>query len=174
MKQCRDKGANQQKNPERLMVTTSLAATANTPMTELRAATLDRILIVEGNRTLQRTLQEFFCSEGYEVDVVPDALACLEMLRQTRPSAVIVDLEHAGPSGPDLCKKIADLTPSLPLVVLGASSEVAEKVLLLEAGADDYVTVPFSSRELVARLRAIIRRARGGLEHFYPDKAGCL
>jgi two-component system OmpR family response regulator len=87
---------------------------------------------------------------------------------------VIVDLRHPGPSGCDLCRKIAKLIPGLPLVILSASPEVAEKVLLLETGAD-YVIIPFSSRELVARLRALIRRAsRVGLENLYLDKAGCL
>jgi DNA-binding response OmpR family regulator len=68
-----------------------------------------------------------------------------------------------------------NLNPGLPLVILGASSEVAEKVLLLETGADDYVTVPFSSRELVARLRALIRRtSRISLEDLHLDEAACL
>jgi DNA-binding response OmpR family regulator len=74
------------------------------------------------------------------------------------PAAVILDLPRPGSSGRDLCKKIANLVPSLPLVILSGSSDVAEKVLLLEMGADDYVTLPFSPRELVARLRAVIRR----------------
>jgi DNA-binding response OmpR family regulator len=72
---------------------------------------------------------------------------------------MIVDLQDAEPSGCNLCRKIADLVPGLPLVILSASSKVADKVLLLEMGADDYVTIPFSPRELVARLRALIRRA---------------
>jgi RNA polymerase sigma-70 factor (ECF subfamily) len=175
MKNCCDKAANQRQKPKRLMETATLAATANNPMSERRPPTLDRILILQGNSTFQRTLRELFCSEGYEVDLVPDGLAGLEMLRQTRPSAVIVNLQHSGSSGSDLCKRIANLIPSLPLVVLGASSEVAEKVLLLEAGADDYVTVPFSSRELVARLRALIRRtSRISLEDLHLDEAACL
>lgn len=132
-------------------------------------------MIVEGNGRLQKTLRELFSSEGYEVDLVPDGPAGLEILRQRRPSAVIVDLQQPGPSGCDLCRRIANLNPGLPLVILSASPEVAEKVLLLETCADDYVTIPFSSRELVARLRALIRRAsRAGLEHLYLDKAGCL
>jgi DNA-binding response OmpR family regulator len=136
---------------------------------------MDRIVIIEGNGTLGKTLQDLFSSEGYEVDLVPNSPAGLEMLRQRRPSAVIVELQHPGPSGGDLCRRIANLIPGLPLVILSASPEVAEKVLLLETGADDYVTIPFSSRELVARLRALIRCAsRAGLEHFYLDKAGCL
>jgi DNA-binding response OmpR family regulator len=150
-----------------------LAATVNNPVSELRPATPDRILIIEANAALQKILHELFSSEGYEVALVPDGLAALEMLRQKQPSAVIVDPHHAGPSGYDLCKRIANLIPGLPLVILSASPEVAEKVLLLETGADDYVTIPFNSRELVARLRGLIRRAsRVGLQSSYLDEAG--
>jgi RNA polymerase sigma-70 factor, ECF subfamily len=174
MKECCDKGVNQRQKAKRLVVTTTLAATGNAPMSELRPVTQDRILIIAGNGALQKTLQELFSSEGYEVDLALDVLAGLELLRQRRPSAVIVDLEHPGPSGYELCKEIANSTTGLPLVILSPSSEVAEKVLLLETGADDYVTIPFSSRELVARLRALIRRASlVGLETLYLDKAGC-
>jgi RNA polymerase sigma factor (sigma-70 family) len=78
-----------------------------------------------------------------------------EILRQRVPAAVVLDLPSPGSSGRDLCKTIANLIPGLPLVVLSASSNVADKVLPLEMAADDYVTVPFSPRELVARLRAL-------------------
>ena len=141
------------------MATTTLAATLNTPMSELRPAPTERILVIEDDAALRKILQRLFSSEGYEVDIVPDAVDGLEMLRQRAPAAVILDLLRPGSSGCDLCKKIANLIPDLPLVILSGSSDVADKVLLLEMGADDYVTVPFSPRELVARLRALIRRA---------------
>src|SRR6202023_4251470 len=89
----------------------------------------------------------------------PDAVCGLERLRQGLPAAVILDLPRPGSSGRDLCKRIVNVIPGLPLVILSGTSDVADKVLLLEMGADDYVTVPFSPRELVARLRALIRRA---------------
>jgi RNA polymerase sigma-70 factor, ECF subfamily len=174
MKQCCVKEVNQRQKAKRLVVTTTLAATVNNPMSELPPATLGRILIIEANGALQKSLRELFSSEGYEVDLVPDGPAALEMLRQRRPSAVIVDLQHPGPSGYDLCKRIANLIPGLPVVILSACPEVAEKVLLLETGADDYVTIPFNSLELIARLRAMIRRAsRVGLESLDLDEAGC-
>ena len=152
---------------EELMGTTTLAATLNTPMSELRPATMDRILVIEDDSALRKILQRLFSSEGYEVEVVPDSVAGLERLRQRPFSAVILDLRHPGSSGCDLCRKIADLTSGLPLVILSASPDVADKVLLLEMGADDYVTIPFSPRELVARLRALIRRA----SRFSPEGA---
>jgi DNA-binding response OmpR family regulator len=141
------------------MAATTLAATSNTPIPELRPATTDRIALVGRDRALQRILRRLFSLEGYEVDVIPEGAACLEMLHQRLPSAVILDLPRPGSSGCDLCREIANLVPDLPLVILSASSKVADKVLLLEMGADDYVTIPFSPRELIARFRALIRRA---------------
>jgi DNA-binding response OmpR family regulator len=120
---------------------------------------MERIVVIEDDGALRKILRRLFSSEGYEVDVVPDGVGGLEMLRQRVPAAVILDVLRPGSSGCDLCRKIANLVPGLPLVVISASSDVADKVLLLEMGADDYVTIPFSPRELVARLRALIRRA---------------
>jgi two-component system, OmpR family, alkaline phosphatase synthesis response regulator PhoP len=152
---------------EKLMATATLAASLNTPISELRPAVMERILVVEDDGALRKILRRLFSSEGYEVDVVPDAVAGLEMLRQRFPSAVIVDVQALGSSGCDFCKKIANLIPAVPLVILSASSKVADKVLLLEMGADDYVTIPFSPRELIARLRALLRRA----SRFGPEDA---
>jgi DNA-binding response OmpR family regulator len=120
---------------------------------------MERILVIEGDGALRKILRRLFSSEGYEVDVVSDGVAGLETLRQRMPVAVVLDLPRPGSSGCDLCKDVAGAFPDLPLVILSTSSDVADKVLLLEMGADDYVTVPFSPRELVARLRALIRRA---------------
>jgi two-component system response regulator MprA len=141
------------------MAATTLAANPNTPISELQSAPAERILVIEHDGALQKILRRLFSSEGCEVDVVPDRVAGLEMLRQRSPSAMIVDLQDAEPAACNLSRKIADLVPGLPLVILSASSKVADKVPLLEMGADDYVTIPFSPRELVARLRALIRRA---------------
>jgi DNA-binding response OmpR family regulator len=141
------------------MATTILGTAYNPPIAELRTATMDRILVIEDDGALQKTLRGLFSSEGYEVDVVPDGVGGLERLRQRVPAAVVLDLPRPGSLGCDLCKEIANLIPGLPLVILSGSSDVTDKVLLLEMGADDYVTVPFSPRELVARLRAQIRRA---------------
>ena len=120
---------------------------------------MERILVIEDDAGLRKILRRLFCSEGYVVDVVSDAVFGLERLRQGAPAAVVLDLPRPGCSGCELCKKIANLIPGLPLLILSESSNVADKVRLLEMGADDYVTIPFSPRELVARLRALMRRA---------------
>ncbi|HWY53817.1 MAG TPA: response regulator transcription factor [Terriglobales bacterium] len=141
------------------MATATLPPTLNPPISELRPALIERILVIEADGALRKILRQLFSSEGYEVDLVPDGIGGLETLRQGAPTAVILDLQHAGSSGCDLCRRIANSIPGLPLVILSARSDVAEKVLFLEMGADDYVTIPFSPMELVARLRALIRRA---------------
>jgi DNA-binding response OmpR family regulator len=89
----------------------------------------------------------------------PTLVSGLERLRQGVPAAVVLDPPRPRSSECDLCKKIANFVSGPPLLILSGSSDVADKVLLLEMGADDYVAVPFSPRELVARLRALIRRA---------------
>jgi len=141
------------------MAATTLATTLSTPISGLRPAPTERILVIEHDAALRKILERLFSLEGYVVDIVPDAASGLESLWQGAPAAVILNLPRPGSSGRDLCKKIANLVPGLPLVILSGSSDVADKVLLLELGADDYVTIPFSPRELVARLRALIRRA---------------
>ena len=141
------------------MATVTFAAPLNTPMSQPRLATVDRILVIEDDKPLRKILQRLLSSEGYEVDVVPDGVSAVEMLRHKTPSAVILDLLRPGSSGCDLYKTIANSIPGLPLLILSASVDVADKVLLLEMGADDYVTIPFSPRELIARLRALMRRA---------------
>jgi len=141
------------------MAATTLAATLNTPISELQSHPTERILVIEHDGALRKILRRLFSSEGYEVDIVSDAVCGLERLRQGSPAAMILDLPRPGSSGCDLCKKIANWMPGLPLVILSGSVDVADKVLLLEMGADDYMTIPFSPRELLARLRALIRRA---------------
>jgi DNA-binding response OmpR family regulator len=140
------------------MAATTLAPTSSIPTSELRSGSSERILIIEHDGALRKILQRLFSSEGYVVDVVPDAACGLERLQQQVPAAVILDLPRPGSSGRDLCKRIVTLIPGLPVVILSGSSDVADKVLLLELGADDYVTIPFSPRALVARLRTSIRR----------------
>jgi DNA-binding response OmpR family regulator len=108
---------------------------------------------------VEKILQQLLSPEGYKVEVVPDPVRGLEILRQRIPAAVILDLPTPESSGRDLCKRIANSIPGLPLIILSASSNVANKILLLEMAADDYITLPFSPRELVARLRGLIRRA---------------
>jgi DNA-binding response OmpR family regulator len=105
-----------------------------------------------------RLYSDSFLSKGMRSRLSPIALLGARLRERPFP-AVILDLQRSGSSGWGLCRKIADSISGLPLVVLSASPDVADKVLLLEMGADDYLNIPFSPRELVARLRALMRRA---------------
>ena len=143
------------------MAATSLVPTLNTTFTERRFSQAQRILVIAENRALQRTLERIFSSEGYEVEIVADDLIGLEILRKRPPAALILDLRYPASVGWDLCRKIVRSAPDLPFVILSANSDVVDKILLLEIGADDCLLLPFQPRELLARLRSLIRRATG-------------
>ncbi len=113
------------------------------------------------NRALQRTLQRLFSSEGYEVEIAADDLDCLETLHKRPPSALILDLKYPASVGWDLCRQIAHSAPDIPFVILSSNSDVVDKILLLEIGADDYMPLPFQPRGLLARLRSLMRRVTG-------------
>src|SRR5450432_2292789 len=118
----------------------------------------ERILVVEDDRAVQKALQRLFEAEGYAVQISSDGTAALETFRGAAPSAVVLDLRLPGLSGRELCHEFKQHSPVVPIIVLSATSDVSDKVLLLELGADDYVTKPFSPRELLARVRAALRR----------------
>lgn len=120
---------------------------------------METILIVEDSRAMQRTLRRLFESDSLQVQISPDGPSGLKCFREELPSAVVLDLKLPGMPGKDLCREFKFLAPTVPIVVLSANSEIDDKVLLLELGADDYVTKPFSPKELLARVRRAIRRS---------------
>ncbi len=121
---------------------------------------LGTILIVEDDPRLQKVLRRIFAEERYTVVVAGDGQTALEAFRTHRPLAVVLDLILPHISGRELCQRFKAQANETPVIVLSAITEVADKVLLLETGADDYVTKPFSPRELLARVQAAIRRQR--------------
>ena len=121
---------------------------------------MDRILVIEDDPRIQKSLQRLFIAEGYEVKVAGDGKTGLEQVKLAAPAAIVLDLMLPDASGRDLCKSIKQSNPEVPVLILSAVSEVADKVLLLELGADDYVTKPFSPRELLARVQAAMRRVK--------------
>jgi DNA-binding response OmpR family regulator len=131
------------------------AARLADPMNSTRS--MGRILVVEDDPAVQKALRRLFESEGYAVEVQADGKSALESFQATPPAVIILDLRLPKLSGNDLCKQVKAQSPALPIVVLSATSDVSDKVLLLELGADDYVTKPFSPRELLARVRAALR-----------------
>jgi DNA-binding response OmpR family regulator len=131
------------------------AARTIDPMNSTRP--MGRVMVVEDDPTVQKALRRVFETEGYTVEVHGNGKSALESFKTAAPSIIILDLRLPQLSGSDLCKEIKSQSPTQPIIVLSATSDVSDKVLLLELGADDYVTKPFSPRELLARVRAALR-----------------
>ena len=119
---------------------------------------MERILVIEDDLAVQRALRRSFELAGFDLTTAADGALAMETFRATSPGIVVLDLRLPGKSGQDICREIKREASNLPILVLSAASDVLDKVLLLELGADDYVTKPFSPRELLARVRAAFRR----------------
>src|ERR1700733_1651805 len=119
------------------------------------------ILVIEDDPRIQRALRRQFTAEGYDVHIEGEGPAGLAACKSMKPATVVLDLMLPGLSGRSVCKQIKAWSSDTPVIVLSAISDVADKVLLLETGADDYVTKPFSPREPLARVQAAIRRLSG-------------
>jgi DNA-binding response OmpR family regulator len=126
---------------------------------EAPLASHDRILVIEDDHAVQKALRRLFESEGFTIDIANNGVTGLEMFRAATPSALVLDLGLPGMPGQDICREVSRVAPSLPIIILSAKAEVLDKVLLLELGAHDYVTKPFSPRELLARVRTAMRRS---------------
>jgi DNA-binding response OmpR family regulator len=119
---------------------------------------MDTVLVVEDSKSMQGILRRLFESGGLEVRIASDGVAGLESFQKQRPTAVVLDLKLPDLPGKELCRAFKADKASVPIVVVSAITDVIDKVLLLELGADDYVTKPFSPKELLARVRRAIRR----------------
>jgi len=120
---------------------------------------MESVLVVEDSRPMQQALRRIFASDALEVTVAADGIAAMQLFRSQTPNAVVLDLRLPGKSGKELCREFKTLAPKVPIVVVSANADIDDKVLLLELGADDYVTKPFSPKELLARVRRAMRRA---------------
>ena len=138
----------------------SSAVAAATMTMEAVPANAERILVIEDDRAVQKALRRLFEGEGFAVDIAGNGAAGLEMFRAAAPAVLVLDLSLPGTPGQDVCREISQAAPSLPIIILSARTEVMDKVLLLELGAHDYVTKPFSPRELLARVRTAMRRSQ--------------
>lgn len=121
---------------------------------------MDRVLVVDDDCSIQRTLKRLFEPEGFAVEVASDGPSALAALRNQPANVVVLDLRLPGMPGRDVCREMKQQFPAVPIIILSAATDVMDKVLLLELGADDYVTKPFSPRELLARVRTVVRRSR--------------
>jgi len=116
-----------------------------------------RVLVVDDEPQIVRALQMMLAGEGYEVDTAATAAAALASAAARVPGAVILDVILPDGSGTDVCRELRSWSTA-PVLMLSAVGDEAEKIAALDAGADDYVTKPFSVDELLARLRAALRR----------------
>ena len=134
---------------------------------------MERILVIEDDRPVQKALKRLLESENYTVVIAGDGPTGVQAFHNTLFDLVILDLNLPGTPGLEVCREIKKASPFLPVIVLSARTEVMDKVLLLELGADDYVTKPFSPRELLARVHAAMRRlsqpVRSGDQFSFDD-----
>jgi DNA-binding response OmpR family regulator len=128
------------------------AATAPAPAISL--------LVIEDDENISTALAEYFSRSGYSVTSASDGVAGVEAAVTSRPDVVVLDLMLPKMDGLSVCKELRQKNPLMPIIMLTAKDDVVDKVLGLEMGADDYITKPFSLREVEARIKSVLRRAR--------------
>jgi two-component system KDP operon response regulator KdpE len=116
-----------------------------------------RVLLVDDEVSIQRSLSSLLRSRGYAVDVAPSGESALKAISDRPPDLVLLDLGLPLLDGGEVCRRVRDVSP-VPIIILTARNNETEKVSLLDVGADDYVTKPFSPAELLARIRVALRR----------------
>ncbi len=131
---------------------------------------LETVLVVEDEPSLQETLAYTLKKEGYKVEAVGDGLLALEFARRLKPDLVVLDLMLPGIDGFEVCRVLRK-EMTTPILMLTARDDEIDRVVGLEVGADDYLTKPFSMRELMARVKAQLRRARLIREELGKQKA---
>ena len=127
----------------------------------MNAVANQRVLVVDDEAAIRDLVGSYLRNEGFEVDEAVDGEAALTRFAQRAPDLVVLDLRLPGIGGLDVLREIRR-TSAVYVIVLTARADEADKLIGLELGADDYITKPFSPRELVARVRAVLRRRREG------------
>jgi two-component system OmpR family response regulator len=118
---------------------------------------MTKILVVDDEQNIAETLKYNLLREGYDVTICGDGRQALEAAKREKPDLVILDLMLPGMNGLDVCRTLRQ-SSTVPILMLTAKEEEVDKILGLELGADDYMTKPFNLRELIARVRAMLRR----------------
>lgn len=118
-----------------------------------------RLLVAEDDAEIRQALDRILTYEGYDVITAPDGAAALEAIAEHEPDAILLDVMMPFVDGITLCRRIRERGDRTPVLMLTARHEVSDRVAGLDAGADDYVTKPFELDELLARVRALVRRA---------------
>lgn len=120
-----------------------------------------KILLVEDDKALMLGLKENLENEGYTVLAAGDGVVALELALKLHPALILLDVMLPGMSGYEVCKKLRAAGQRIPIIMLTARKDEFDKVLGFDLGTDDYVTKPFSIKELMARVKAVLRRADG-------------
>src|ERR1044071_1976028 len=118
------------------------------------------LLVVEDDENISSAISEYFSRVGYQVKTVEDGMTDVKTVLEEPPDAVVLDLMLPKMDGLAVCKELKEKVNYLPILMLTAKDDVVDKVLGLEMGADDYITKPFSLRELEARIKSVLRRSK--------------
>jgi len=121
------------------------------------------LLVIEDDENISTAIAEYFSRAGYAVASAPDGVAGVEAAVKSRPDVVVLDLMLPKMDGLAVCKELRQKYSQLPIIMLTAKDDVVDKVLGLEMGADDYITKPFSLREVEARIKSVLRRTRAAV-----------
>jgi DNA-binding response OmpR family regulator len=121
------------------------------------------LLVVEDDENISTMINEHFSRVGYNVKTAEDGLAGVQAALNDHPDVVVLDLMLPKMDGLAVCREIREKAPYIPILMLTAKDDVVDKVLGLEMGADDYITKPFSLRELEARIKSVLRRSRSAV-----------
>jgi DNA-binding response OmpR family regulator len=122
---------------------------------------MKRVLVVDDEPKIVEVVRDYLADAGFAVTTAWDGPAALDQARAATPDLVVLDLGLPGLNGLDVARELRRRTPTVPIVMLTARGDELDRVLGLELGADDYIVKPFSPRELVARVRAVLRRTDG-------------
>src|SRR5438067_10723176 len=118
------------------------------------------LLVVEDDENISSAISEYFTRAGYSVRTAGDGLAGVQSALSDHPDAIVLDLMLPKMDGLAVCRELREKAPYIPILMLTAKDDVVDKVLGLEMGADDYITKPFSLRELEARIKSVLRRVQ--------------
>ena len=122
----------------------------------------ERVLVVDDEPIVTEVVQRYLAREGYRVTVAADGESALKLARETGPDLIVLDLMLPQLSGLEVCRLLRREHNDVPVIMLTAKGEEIDRVIGLEVGADDYLVKPFSLRELVARIKALLRRSKAG------------
>jgi len=133
--------------------------------------THDHILVVDDDREIRALLDEYLQKQGYRVTALADGRGLRAAVETSHPDVIILDVMLPGEDGLTLCRELRARS-TVPIIMLTARGDETDRIVGLELGADDYVAKPFSPRELLARIKSVLRRARSLPENLQTDESG--